>query len=176
MKNHYTWFHIVNISDLSLKISVIRHATKHTNVKISWSWKSCATTIPRIFKCHCAIASAVGQNHKKAQRPGGIVRENKSQTLSIARRRIKGVARHGVARRAGIKNRAEREILFFIPQPSIRARARDTCGLLNSGRFKFISSAAKPLSMRAGLAVLGSGVVITSGQEEWDESGAEVLP
>jgi len=57
-------------------------------------------TAPRIFQRHCplAIASAVGRNHKKAQPAGGIVRENKSQALSIARRRIKGVACHGVAR------------------------------------------------------------------------------
>lgn len=46
-----------------------------------------------------------------------------------------------------------------------RGGARYTCGLLDSGRFEFISSAAKPLSMRVGLAVPGPGVVITPGQE-----------
>lgn len=56
----------------------------------------------------------------------------------------------------------------FFPRPHDRhesTRARYTCGLLNFGRFEFISSAAKPLSMRVGLAVLGPGVVITPGQE-----------
>jgi len=47
--------------------------------------------------------------------------------------------------------------------------ARYTCGLLNSSRFEFISNAAKPLSMRVELAVLGPGVVITPGQEGREE-------
>lgn len=72
----------------------------------------------------------------------------------------------------------ERQVFFLfsrrlrVPQTfRVPARAhatrilfeRSTCGLLNSARFEFISSAAKPLSMRVGLAVLGPGVVITPG-------------
>jgi len=62
---------------------------------------------------------------------------------------------------------------FFSSYRLVRARAcngaRYTCGLLNFSRFEFISSGAKPLSMRVGLAVLGPGVVITPEQEGREE-------
>lgn len=73
------------------------------------------------------------------------------------------------------KNRARRGILFvprdrYTEHADARDGARYTCGLLNSSRFEFISSAAKPLSMRVELAVLGPGVVIIPGQAGREES------
>lgn len=87
------------------------------------------------------------------------------------RKRGRGCAEGG--KRSSDK-KIEYDVKFFSSyRRAVRARAcngaRYTCGLLNSGRFEFISSAAKPLSMRVGLAVLGPGVVITPGQEGREE-------
>lgn len=56
---------------------------------------------------------------------------------------------------ASDKKSREHDVEFFSSYPAngTSGRALYFCGPLNSARFEFISSAAKPLSMRVGLAV-----------------------